>query len=103
MDFHKLDDAFELVRSVGLTGSLSEFSQTYLGQNQSYWRTLKCTKTEPSLGAVAICAARMKSNAEKMLATKQYRHIGLKFMYASEQLREIVNDGCVELDLDGSE
>jgi hypothetical protein len=38
-----------------------------------------------------------------MLATKQYRHLGLKFMYASEQLRELVSADCVELDLDGAE
>jgi len=103
MNFYRLDQAFELVRSVGLTGSLSEFSETYLGQNQSYWRTLKCTKKDASLGAVAICAARMQSTGEKLLATKQYRHLGLKFMYASEQLRELVSADCVELDLDGAE
>ena len=101
--YQSVGSAFELCKSHGLTENLAEFSQVFLGQNQSYFITLKSNVAEPTLGAVAILATRLQSTAEAMMATKKYRHLALKLMNESEKLRDIVNEDGVELDLDGAE
>lgn len=99
MKNYRLDQAYELVKSVGLINGKSDFSQNWLGQNESYLRTLKCKNAEPSIGTLAICASRLQRAAEQLLATKKYHQLGASFMYASEKLHELVNEDGIELDL----
>ena len=101
MKKHCLEQAYELVRSAGLANGESDFSEEWLGYNESYLRSLRFKNAEPSLGAIAICSLRLMRAGEQMISSSRYRTLGTKFLLEGEQLRELVNEGGVELDLRG--
>jgi hypothetical protein len=90
---------FEALRSTGVVRNRSEFCQDWLGQGESYMRTLHFKKAEPSIGVMAICASRVQEAGELMLTSDRHRHIGERLLLLSEKCREIVNEGGVELEL----
>ena len=92
--------AFELLRSTDIVSNESDFSVNWLGHSESYVRTLRFKKAEPSIGSLAICASRLRNVGEKMLRKKHYRHIGLRFITLSEQIHEKVNKQEIELKFD---
>ena len=99
MKIYYLDMAFELLRKHKVVNSRSEFSEDWLGQNESYMRALHCRKAEPSLGVMAVCASRMQKAGERMVAIDKYRHVGERFLYVAEKCHELVNAEAVDLDL----
>lgn len=92
-------DIFALLKQSGLAETESEFSLDWLGQSESYLRGLRFKKTEPSLGAIAVCASRLQRAGEQMIASEHYRQLGQRFVAMSERCHEVINEDSVELDL----
>ncbi|WP_353857140.1 DUF6626 family protein [Novosphingobium humi] len=99
MRYCLLDQACELLRAHGVVRSRSDFSVSWLGQSECYFRTLHCRKAEPSLGVMAVCASRMQRAGEMLIATEGFRHVGERFLYVADKCHEIVNEDAMELEL----
>lgn len=94
-----IEDVKLLLESSGLITSSSDFSTDWLGQSDSYLRSLKCKAREPSLGAIAVCASRLQRAGEQMIASERYRQLGQRFIAMSRRCHEAVNEAAVELEL----
>jgi len=94
-----LDEIFETLSGVGVVSTEGEFSQDWLGYSESYLRTLRFKKAEPSMGALAICSVRLAKAGREMVASKRYQHVGVRFLALSEKCHEQINQDAVELGL----
>ena len=61
-------EVFGYLKSKQLVSGESEFSEHWLGCSEGYMRKLRSSQSEPSLGAVAICASRLQNAAHRSLA-----------------------------------
>ena len=92
-------EIFSFLKQKGIASSKNEFSQEWLGQCESYFRGLRFKKTEPSMGAVAICGSRLLKAGNEMIARPRYRLLGEQFIAMSEKCRALVDADGVEFDL----
>lgn len=98
----KKDVIFEIfgyLKSKGITANESEFSEHWLGASESYMRKMRSVKTEPSLGAVAICASRLMNAAEQLAMLPRYQDLANQLAAMSSKCRELVDADSVEFDL----
>ena len=59
----QIEEAYALLKQIGIVRSESEFARNWLGKSESYLRCMRVKGTQPSNGAVAVCAARMQALA----------------------------------------
>lgn len=92
-------EIFGFLKSKGIASTESEFSLDWLGCCEGYMRKLRHTKSEPSMGAVAICASRLLNAAEQLGAMPRYQHLAKQMAELSGKCRELVDADSVEFDL----
>ena len=92
-------EIFSFLKSKGITATESEFSEHWLGASESYVRKLRSARTEPSLGAVAICASRLLNAAEQFRSLPRYHQLAEQLLVMSGKCRALVDADSVEFDL----
>lgn len=92
-------EIFDFLKLRGIVASESEFSESWLGQCDSYYRGLRFKRGEPSIGVVAICGSRMRRAGEQIMSSPSHRHVGIRFLELSERCHELVNEDAIELEL----
>ncbi len=92
-------EIFGFLKSKGIATTESEFSIDWLGCCEGYMRKLRHTKSEPSMGAIAICASRLLNAAEQLGALPRYQHLAEQMVAMSEKCRALVDADSVEFEL----
>ena len=92
-------EIFTLLKAKGIAITESEFSEHWLGQSEGYVRKLRSTKSEPSDGAMAICASRLLNASEQLGRIPRYQPLALQLRKLSDRCREIVDAEAVEFEL----
>jgi hypothetical protein len=92
-------EVFGFLKSKGITENESEFSEHWLGLSEGYLRKLRSARTEPSLGAVAICASRLLNAAEQLQPLPRYQQLATQLISMSEKCRALVDADSVEFEL----
>jgi len=86
-----LSEVFDLLKQIEVVSSESEFSRNWLCKSECYLRTMRFKKTEPSIGAMAICASKLQHHGKTMVQTEAHRQLGEKFLYLSDKCHERIN------------
>jgi hypothetical protein len=94
-------EVFGYLKSRRIVSSESEFSEHWLGCSESYMRKLRSLKSEPSLGAIAICASRLQNAAEQLSFSERYQPVAHQLASMSSKCRALVDAESVEFDLAG--
>ena len=92
-------EIFGFLKSKGIAATESEFSIDWLGCCEGYMRKLRHTKSEPSMGAIAICASRLLNAAEQLGAMPRYHALAEQLVAMSGKCRALVDAESVEFDL----
>lgn len=92
-------EIFGFLKSKGIAVTESEFSMDWLGCCEGYMRKLRHTKSEPSMGAIAICASRLQCAAEQMRQYPRYQALAEQLASMSGKCRALVDADSVEFDL----
>ncbi len=92
-------EIFGFLKSKGIATTESEFSIDWLGCCEGYMRKLRHTKSEPSMGAIAICASRLLNAAEQLGAMPRYQQLAEQFAVMSGECRSLVDADSVEFEL----
>ncbi len=92
-------EIFSFLKSKGIAATESEFSEHWLGCSESYVRKLRSARSEPSLGAIAICASRLMNAAEQCRTYPRYHKLAEQLETMSVKCRVLVDAGSVEFDL----
>jgi hypothetical protein len=92
-------EIFGFLKSKGITASESEFSEHWLGCCESYVRKLRSSRTEPSLGAIAICASRLQNAADQLRSLPRYQPLAEQLAVMSGKCRALVDADSVEFEL----
>jgi hypothetical protein len=92
-------DIFGFLKGRGIVANESNFSEDGLGCSESYLRKLRSSRSEPSMGAIAICASRLQKAGEELNRLPRYRQLGEQFIAMSEKCRALVNADAVEFEL----
>jgi hypothetical protein len=94
-------EVFGYLKSKQIVSGESEFCEHWLGCSESYMRKLRHKKTEPSLGAVAICASRLMCAAEQLKKLPRYQPLAKQLTSMSNKCRSLVDADSVEFELNG--
>jgi hypothetical protein len=94
-----LNDVFIFLKSKGIASTESEFSEDWLGASESYIRKLRSAGSEPSLGAVAVCASRLMNAAEQLQSVPRYQNLAEQFIAMSGKCRALVDADSVEFEV----
>lgn len=86
-----LSEVFDLLKQIEVVSSESEFSRDWLCRSECYLRTIRFKKTEPSIGAVAICASKLQHHGKTMVQMETHRKLGERFLYLSDKCHEHIN------------
>ncbi|CAN1484582.1 hypothetical protein MCEREM21A_00006 [Sphingomonadaceae bacterium] len=92
-------EVFGYLKSKQIVSGESDFSEYWLGCSESYMRKLRSSQSEPSMGAVAICAARLYQASQFIRQSPAHIHVADRFLELSRQCQMIVNEDAIELEL----
>ena len=92
-------EIFNFLKAKGITASESEFSEHWLGCCEGYVRKLRSTRSEPSLGTIAICASRLQNAAEQLAPMPRYHSLAQQLASWGRKCRALVDADSVEFDL----
>ena len=92
-------EVFGYLKDKGIVAGESEFSEFWLGHSEGYMRKLRSTQSEPSMGAVAICASRLQQASQFIRQSPAHAHVADQFLALSQRCQEIVNADAAELEL----
>ena len=92
-------EVFGYLKSKQIVSGESEFSEHWLGCSEGYMRKLRSSQSEPSLGAVAICASRLQNAAEQFEVLPRYQPLAKQLTSMSIRCRSLVDADSVEFDL----
>jgi hypothetical protein len=92
-------EVFGYLKSKQIVSGESEFSEHWLGCSEGYMRKLRHKKTEPSLGAVAICASRLQNAADQLQVLPRYQPLAQQLASMSNRCRSLVDAESVEFEL----
>ncbi|MCK2148747.1 hypothetical protein MYE70_06665 [Marinobacter alexandrii] len=90
-----LSEVFDLLKQINVVSSESEFSRDWLCRSECYMRTLRFKRSQPSAGALAICASKLQHYGRCMTATEQHEQLGKRFIELSEQCHKQINADAV--------
>ncbi len=94
-----ITDVYEFLKSKNIVSGQSEFSESWLSYSECYMRTLKMKDSEPSIGAVAVCASRLLNAADQLGRLPRYHALAEQLRQLSDRCREIVDAESVEFEL----
>ena len=90
-------EVFDFLKQRGVVLSESDFSIEWLGQSESYFRGLRFKKTEPTLGVIAICGARLFRAGEFLSQSPYHTRLADEFFALGKRCDEIVNEDAAKL------
>ena len=94
-----ISEVFDFLKAKGITATESEFSEHWLGCCEGYVRKLRSARTEPSLGAIAICASRLQNAADQLGVLPRYQPLAKQLASMSIKCRSLVDADSVEFEL----
>ncbi len=86
--------SFGYLKSTSIVAGESGFSEHWLGCSEGYMRELRHKKTEPSLGAVAICASRLMCAAEQLRTLPCYQPLAKQLASTRVTCRSLAVGVC---------
>lgn len=89
-------EIFDFLKEQKLVEAENQFSEHWLDQSESYLRTLRHKKKEPSLGVVAIIGIRLQNLGEQLNNSPQHAQVGQKFLELSRKCYQLVNQNTTE-------
>lgn len=92
-------EIFDTLKGKGIAMNESEFSEHWLGHSEGYVRKLRSTRSEPSMGAIAICASRLLNAADQLGSLPRYHALSQQLRQLGDRCREIVDAEAVEFEL----
>ena len=92
-------EVFGYLKSKSIVAGESEFSEHWLGCSEGYMSKLRHKKSEPSLGAIAICASRLQNAADQLRTLPRYQPLVTQLTSMSDKCRSLVDADSVEFDL----
>jgi hypothetical protein len=92
-------EVYNFLKSKHIVSSQSEFSENWLSYSECYMRTLKMKDSEPSVGAVAVCASRLLNAADQLGRVPRYQALAEQLRQLSDRCRQIVDAEAVEFEL----
>lgn len=92
-------EIFGYLREKGIVAGESEFSEFWLGHSEGYMRKLRSTRSEPSMGTVAILGSRLLKASEYIRTSPTHIHVADRFLELSGRCQQIVNEDAPELEL----
>jgi hypothetical protein len=90
-----IEITFKELKQAGIIRSGTDFSKNWLGMEGSYWRGCQTKNREPSVKAIARCAVKLRTIADKLSTDENPKIIAFR-----TKLRKLA-DGCVEQMLQG--
>jgi hypothetical protein len=94
-----INEVYEFLKLKNIVSSQSEFSENWLSYSECYMRTLKMKDSEPSIGAVAVCASRLLNAADQLGSLPRYHALSQQLRQLGNRCREIVDAEAVEFEL----
>lgn len=85
-----IEVVFEELKSSGVVKSGNEFSRDWLGMEESYMRSLRAKKRQPSAKVLARCAKRLKQTGDALSSS------AMKSVLSSGQKCHLLADLCVK-------
>ena len=64
------DETYELLNSIGVVATKTEFYRDWLNKSESYFRCLRFHKRQPSTQTIAICSSKLK-HYSRLLEAKE--------------------------------
>jgi hypothetical protein len=92
-------EVYDFLKSKHIVSSQSEFSENWLSYSECYMRTLKMKDSEPSMGAIAICASRLLNAADQLGSLPRYHALSQQLRQLGNRCREVVDADSVEFEL----
>ena len=87
-----LNEVFELLHTMKVVSSESEFSKDWLGRSECYLRSLRFKGTTPSVGCVAICASKLQHYGVVMQKVDEHKRLGAAFVRLSNDCHTYINE-----------
>ena len=89
-------EIFDFLKQQKLVEFEHQFSEHWLGQCESYLRTLRHKQKEPSLGVVAIIGTRLQNLGEQLNNSSQHAQVGQTFLELSKKCHQLVNQNATD-------
>ena len=86
-----LSDVYKMLHSINAVRSESEFCKDWLGRSECYLRSLRFNGLEPSISTIAVCASKLQHYGKRMCTTREYEHLGKRFLCLAEQCHKQIN------------
>lgn len=86
-----INEVFELLHTIKVVDSESEFSRDWLGRSECYLRTLRFKGTKPSVATIAICASKLQHYGNQLIRQRQHKDLGERFLALSQQCHAQIN------------
>lgn len=75
-----LNEVFDYLKEIKAVDNESEFSVDWLCKSESYMRSLRFKKTQPSIGTLAICANKLAYYGKRLKEQKKHNRISEQMM-----------------------
>ena len=89
-----LAEVYELLNSMGVVRSESEFSRDWLGRSECYLRTVRFKHSQPSVSSIAVCASRLEHYGRRMQQTEHHKALGERFVELAARCHADINRTC---------
>lgn len=87
-------EVYELLNSMGVVRSESEFSRDWLGRSECYLRTVRFKRAQPSVSSIAVCASRLEHYGRRMQQTDAHKALGERFVELAAECHRQINRTC---------
>ncbi len=84
-----IETIYEELRKLGAVRNRDDFSRNWLGMEKSYMRVMRAKHREPSAKAVATCAARLKTDSQRLKGLESQG-----YQKAADRLEKMA-DACI--------
>ena len=86
------DETYELLNSIGIVATQTEFYRDWLNRSESYFRCLRFHKRQPSTQTIAICSSKLKhySRFLEAKADDKSKLLANNFSNLSQNLDDVI-------------
>ena len=89
-----LNEVFEYLKEIKAVDTESEFSRDWLGRSESYMRSLRHKRVQPSIGTLAICASKLSYYGNRLKNRQKHMEVSGRMLQLSEACnRQIIDFG----------
>ncbi len=87
-----LNEVFEYLKEIKAVDSESEFSTEWLCRSESYLRSLRFKKVQPSIGTLAICASKLSHYGNRLKEQQKHSNISAQLLQLSNACHQQINN-----------